>query len=36
MKKLKKILNNKVNPASEFELAVFTAIGFGIALIIIL
>jgi len=36
MKRINKILNKKVNPASEFELAVFAAIGFGIALIIIL
>jgi len=36
MSKLKKLLNKKVNPASEFELAIFTAIGFVIALIIIL
>jgi hypothetical protein len=36
MKRIKEILNKKVNPASEFELAVFAAVGFGIALIIIL
>jgi len=36
MNKIKKLLNKKVNPASEIELAVFTAIGFGIALVIIL
>ena len=36
MNKLKKILDKKVNPANEFELAIYTAIGFGIALIIIL
>jgi hypothetical protein len=33
---MKKILNKKVNPANEIELAIFTAIGFSIALIIIL
>ncbi len=36
MKRIKQLLNKKVNPASETELAIFTAIGFGIALIIIL
>jgi len=36
MKRIKEILNKKVNPASEIELAIFTAIGFGIALVIIL
>jgi hypothetical protein len=36
MKRINKLLNKKVQPASEFELAVFAAIGFGIALIIIL
>jgi hypothetical protein len=36
MKRINKLLNKKVNPASEFELAIFTAIGFGIALVIIL
>ena len=36
MNKLKELLNKKVNPASEFELAIYTGIGFAIALIIIL
>ena len=36
MKRINKLLNKKVNPASGLELSICTAIGFAIALIIIL